>query len=48
MLHKHIAQLEIFYTTLLENILTFFFFENLVDFNEVCLHEAKLILHTHM
>jgi hypothetical protein len=35
-----------YFTTLLENNLTFLFFcENLVDFNEACLHEATLNLH---
>ena len=35
------------HTTLLEKYPTFFFLENLVDFNEAHLHEATLNLHTH-
>ena len=33
-------------TTLLKKYQTFFFCENLVDFNEACLHEATLNFHT--
>ena len=35
------------YIPLLEKYPTFFFWENLVDFNEARLHEATLNLHTH-
>ena len=36
------------YTTLIEKYPTLFFCENLVDLNEVRLHEATLNLHMHV
>ena len=35
------------YTSLLQKYPTFFLCENLVDFNEACLHDATLNLHRH-